>query len=849
MEKASVKNRIESLRKELEQHNYKYYVLNKPVISDFEYDQLLKELEKLENENPEFFDENSPTQRVGSDLKNEFVQRPHKYQMLSLGNTYSEEELMDFDARVSKGLEGQNYSYVCELKYDGASISLTYIKGKLAYALTRGDGEKGDDVTANIKTIKSVPLVISQHGIPDEFEIRGEIILPHEVFEKINEEKIKLGEEPYQNPRNTAAGTLKLQKTSEVAKRKLDCFLYYLLSERRIAETHFESLKLVQNWGFKVPLIYMQRCNTIQDVLKFIHYWDGARNDLPFDIDGVVIKVDSLAQQQQLGFTAKSPRWAISFKFKAEQVTTILESVSFQVGRTGTITPVANLQPVFLAGTTVKRATLHNADQIALLDLHEGDAVYVEKGGEIIPKIVGVDTSQRAKDAKKVEFITHCPECNTKLERLEGEARYFCPNEKGCPPQIKGKIEHFISRKAMNIESLGEGKVEILYEKGFVRNVADLYDLPKKKDKILGIEWLVDDFPYITESISFSRYLYATLDGINVKIANALAGIFDTPEKLIEAKETDLKKINDIEPGKIKKVLDSIHNKKENLERLTWRSREASDLFTATVSNELIGLDKIIYSLCIPGVDKKLASSIAEHFKKVYKFSTTNAEELASINGISKDAVSTILEFIHKEKVTLKRLNSYSVVSFETKTIENMLKGIESSKQVPFERVLYAIGIGGIGEVTAKKLAFAFQNIDNLLSVTAEQLTEVHEIGEIMAQSVVRFFSSPDNKDIIKRLRAAGLKMSIDEHQLAASEGPLKNLSVIASGTFKNFSRDTIIAAIEKNGGRYVSSISSKTDLVVAGENMGPAKLKKAQDLGIKIINEDEFLEMIKTSD
>jgi DNA ligase (NAD+) len=845
MDKVAVKHRIELLRKELEQHNHNYYVLNKPVISDFEYDKLLKELEKLEQENPEFYDENSPSQRVGSDHKNEFIQREHKYQMLSLGNTYSEEELMDFDTRVSKGLEGQPYSYVCELKYDGASISLTYINRKLAYALTRGDGEKGDDVTANIRTIKSIPLILKTQGVPDEFEIRGEIILPREVFDKINEERRINGEEPFANPRNSAAGTLKLQKSSEVAKRKLDCFLYYILSEKNIADTHSESLASAREWGFKVPE-YLKKCESMQEVLEFIHHWDKTRFDLPFDIDGIVIKVDSLAQQKQLGFTAKSPRWAIAYKFKAEQVTTNLLSVDFQVGRTGTVTPVANLRPILLAGTIVKRATLHNADQIALLDLHENDAVFVEKGGEIIPKIVGVDTSQRSLNARIVEFTTTCPECDTKLERIAGEARYFCPNEKNCPPQIKGKIEHFISRKAMNIDSLGEGKIEILFERGFVKNIADLYDLPQKADKILGLEWLVDDFPSETELIPFSRYLYALLDGISVKVTNALAEKFYNPEKLLKAAEDDLKTIDEIEPKKISKILELIEHKKVNLEKLAWRFKDASDIVKRTASDELIQMEDVVYSFCIPEVDKKMSHSIANHYKKIYYFSKTNTKKLSTLEGISNDTINNIETFIKKEAALLKRLNTYNIVSFETKTVENLLKGIENSKQVPFERVLFALGIRNIGEVAAKKLAQAFRSIDSLISADIEQLTSVHEIGEVIAKSVLQYFADPENKKIVERLRTSGLQMAIDENHLRPLSGPLNGLSVIASGTFKNFSRDSIISTIEQNGGRYTSSISSKTDIIVAGENMGPAKLKKAQELGIKIINEDEFMKMIK---
>ncbi len=845
MNKEAIKQRIDLLRKEIEQHNHNYYVLNKPVISDFEYDRLLKELEKLEQENPEFQDENSPSQRIGSDLKNEFVQLEHKYPMLSLGNTYSEEELKDFDTRVAKGLEGLPYSYVCELKYDGASISLTYIKGRLAYALTRGDGEKGDDVTANVRTIKSIPLLLTDPDVPDEFEIRGEIILPHQAFDKMNEERVRIGEELFANPRNAAAGTLKLQKSSEVAKRNLDCFLYYFLSEKSIAKSHYESLILARKWGFKIPE-YTKKCNSIDEVLAFIHYWDKSREYLPFDIDGIVIKVDSLIQQQQLGFTAKSPRWAIAYKFKAEQVTTNLLSVSFQVGRTGTITPVANLRPVQLAGTMVKRATLHNADQIAMLDLHYDDFVYVEKGGEIIPKIVGVNTSQRPKDARKVEFIDHCPECKTKLQRAVGEARHFCPNEKGCPPQIKGKIEHFISRKAMNIESLGEGKIEILFEKGFVRNCADLYALPMRVSELTGLEWLVDDYPGVTEQIDYARYLYALLEGVNVKMAETLATQNCDPGMLLLSNENQLAKILEIEHSKARKIVTSIKKKHNFLERLLSRPVDLFNSTETSIINEFISLDTIINSFNIPGVDKNVAFKLADHYKKIYYFSKTTMQELSKIEGISDSTIYAIVHFIKDEANFLKRLNTLSTVSFESKTIENMLNGIEASKQVPFERVLFAMGIRNIGEVAAKKLAKAFRDIDALMSANVEQLAGVHEIGEVMANSIVQYFSDKDNRQIVERLRTSGLQMSLDEKQLKPLSGPLNGLAIIASGTFKNFSRDSIIKTIEQNGGRYVSSISAKIDLVVAGENMGPAKLKKAQELEIKIISEDEFMELIK---
>jgi DNA ligase (NAD+) len=682
MDKPTIKERIDFLRKELEKHNYNYYVVARPDISDFEYDHLLKELEKLELENPEFADANSPTNRVGNDINNTFEQREHKYPMLSLGNTYSEEELKEFDNRVSKGLDGQQYQYVCELKYDGVSISLTYRQGRLAYAVTRGDGVKGDDVTANVRTIKSIPLVLKGSNIPSEFEIRGEIILDHNAFDKMNEGQLKNGGELFANPRNTASGTLKMQKSLEVAKRGLDCFLYLLISEN-LNSSHFENLELARSWGFKVPE-YVKICHSLDDVLKFIRHWDKERHNLPFDIDGIVIKVDSISQQEQLGVTAKSPRWAISYKFKAEQVVTTLLNISYQVGRTGAITPVANLKPVQLAGTVVKRASLHNADQIALLGLHENDQVLVEKGGEIIPKIVGVQKSERGLFAKPVEYITHCPECKTLLQRLEGDAKHFCPNEKSCPPQIKGKIEHFISRKAMNIDSLGEGKIELLFDKHLVRNIADLYDLQ-----------------------------YGQLFGLEKEV------ISPDPEK----------------PRKI---------------------------------------------------------------------------------------------------------------SFKEKTAGNILKGIEASKNVPFETVLFAIGIRNIGEVAAKKLAQAFHDIDTLMEATVEQLSNVNEIGEIMAKSLVQYFADNDNKEIIKRLKAAGLKMATEGNENKPVSQILAEKSIVVSGSFSTPARRKEIEnLVEINGGKITDSVSKTTAFIVAGENMGPSKLQKATKLGIKIMNENEFLGLI----
>ena len=667
MSNTDVAHEIEQLRAELEKHNHLYYVLNSPVISDYEYDQMMNRLIKLENENPDFFDPNSPTQRVGSDINIEFKQVKHKYPMLSLGNTYNEGEITDFYNRIVKALN-EPFEIVCELKYDGASISLTYENGQLVRGVTRGDGTRGDDVTANIKTIKSIPLKI-KGDYPPAFEIRGEVYIPRDKFDLMNKERIEAGEEPFSNPRNTAAGSLKLQNSKQVAQRPLDCFLYYVLGEDLSADKHSENLEKARSWGFKIPKEY-KVCNSLPEIFEFIHYWDTARNDLPYDIDGIVLKVNDVNQQKRLGFTAKNPRWAISYKFKAEQGYTKLLSVDFQVGRTGAVTPVANLEPVHLAGTIVKRASLHNADFIRSLDLHLGDMVYVEKGGEIIPKIVEVDLEARKQDAEPVKFITHCPECGTELVRPEGEAAHYCPNSQSCPPQVKGRIEHFISRKAMNIDGLGPETIDLLYNAGMVKDVSDLY----------------------------------TLHPMNL--------------------------------------------------------------------------------------------------------------------------------------VSLERLGD--------KSARNIIQSIEASKKIPFPRVLFALGIRYVGETVAKKLAMAFKSFDKLMGASVEELIEVDEIGERIADSVVKFFSGERNREIIEKLKKAGLQFELSEEEMQTTSEALKGKSIVISGTFARHSRDEIKQLIEKNGGKNSSSISSKTDYLVAGDKIGPAKLAKAEKLGIPVISEDDFINLIE---
>ncbi|MCC6371153.1 MAG: NAD-dependent DNA ligase LigA [Bacteroidia bacterium] len=675
MDKHTAQQRIEQLSKELDVHNHSYYVLDAPTISDFEFDKLLEELIALEKQFPEFLSANSPSQRVGGAVTKVFNSVKHKDPMLSLSNSYSVEDMLDFDRKVQEGLGyhtndlfgGANVNYVCELKFDGLSIGLTYVNGELQQAITRGDGVQGDDVTTNAKTIKSIPLKL-KGNYPANFEIRGEIFLPRPAFDAINKEREEIGEAPLANPRNAASGTMKMQDSSVVASRKLDCYLYYLLGEEVPFSSHYDNMQAAKSWGFKISH-HAKRFSSIQEVLEFINYWDKERLNLPFDIDGIVIKVDDYKQQLQLGFTAKSPRWAIAYKFKAEQVSTPLLDILYQVGRTGNITPVAVLEPVPLGGTTVKRASLHNADIIEKLDVRLGDHVFVEKGGEIIPKIVGVDLTKRKPESEKVIYATLCPECHTPLKRNEGEANHFCPNESGCGPQVKGKMEHFVSRRAMNIDSLGAETIEQLYAAGLVKNMADLYDL--KKEQLLPLERMAE------------------------------------------------------------------------------------------------------------------------------------------------------------------------------KSAQNLIDGLQASKQVPFERVLYAIGIRHVGETTAKKIAKKVKTLDVLLNSSKEELLAIDEVGEIIAESIANYFSDEKNKEIISRLRIAGLQFELSEEQQLAGSEKLKGLTFVISGVFNNHSRDQLKEMIEFHGGKNSGSISGKTSYLLAGDNMGPEKLKKAQSLGVKIISEDDFVAML----
>ena len=662
------KERILALRKQLNEHNYKYYVLNEPDITDFEFDALMRQLQELEALHPELADPNSPTQRVGSDLNQEFKQVAHRYPMLSLANTYSQEEVRDWYQSVQRGLQGEPFEVCCEMKYDGLSISLTYVDGQLVRGVTRGDGIHGDDVTANVKTIRCIPLVLPGTGYPHEFEIRGEILMPWKVFERLNAEREAAEEPLFANPRNAASGTLKSQNSRLVASRQLDSYLYYLLGDTLPTDGHYENLQEAARWGFKISQ-GMKKVKTLEEIFAYIDYWDTERKNLPVATDGIVLKVNSLRQQQRLGYTAKSPRWAIAYKFKAERALTRLDEVTYQVGRTGAITPVANMQPVQLAGTTVRRATLNNEDFIRSLDLHIADYVYVEKGGEIIPKIVGVEVDKRPADAKPVTFITHCPECGAQLVRYPGEAAHYCPNDAACPPQIKGRIEHFIARRAMNIDSLGPETVDEYFRRGLIHNIADLYDI----------------------------------------------------------------KVTDI---------------------------------------------------CAGG---------------------------------------------NKQRSALK-----------------IVKAIEASKQVPFERVVFALGIRFVGETSARLIARRLGNIDALMSASLSTLMQIDGVGEVIANSILSYFRNPTNREIVERLRACGLQMSIVSDEAAPASNVLEGKSIVISGVFQHHSRDEYKALIERHGGKNVGSISGKTSFILAGENMGPSKLEKAEKLGVAIVDEDTFLKMIE---
>ena len=818
----TVQQKIEDLRKVLREHNHNYYVLDNATISDYEFDIKLKELEKLELESPEFFDENSPTQRVGGTVTKNFKTSIHKNRMYSLDNSYSKEDLLDWEKRIKKILGIEEVEYTCELKYDGASINLAYENGKLQSAVTRGDGFEGDAVTANIKTIKSIPLIIKE-GFLDNFEIRGEIILPLDGFNKMNEERVESGEDPYRNPRNTASGSLKLQDSGEVAKRPLDCLLYHIVEPTQKFETHFKTLQIAKKMGFKVPEA-IEVCKTIDAVFHFIKKWDTKRHSLPYETDGIVVKVNSLHYQDELGYTSKAPRWAIAYKFKAEQESTILNEITYQVGRTGAITPVANLEPVQLAGTTVKRASLHNADQIEKLDIRVGDTVYVEKGGEIIPKIVGVDLKMRPANSEPTKYATYCPDCDTKLVRNAGDAKHYCPNEYGCPTQITSRIQHFISRKAMNIDGLGAETIELLFENGLIHNYADLYTL---------------DFNAIVNQEKVYEGEYDGIkknDSLQIQIVNALfaLGYGSISKNLCEKLSCDIKNIEDI-----LYIDNSIFNEKEieKLDKFKIKFEERFNLYKASPYfrfSFIEGFVSLQEFLFLKFYDKNFDNGFFnDSFEELLLFSKKISfiDELKRFKELNE-------KYKNFEDIIIK-VSNRKIIGIREQGADNIIKGIESSKSIPFEKVLFALGIRFVGETVAKKLAKHFKSIDNLMNATFEELIAVDEIGDRIAESIIGFFKVENNRFIINKLKLNKLNFKIIEKEGVSER--LKDLSFVVSGKFTR-DRNELKKLIEDNGGKNSTSLSSKTSYLIAGESMGPSKKMKAEKLDIKVITEEYFI-------
>ena len=827
-------DRIVELRKLLEHYNYLYYVKNEPEITDQKFDELMHELERLEAEHPEMFDPNSPTQRVGNDTTNEFVQVAHKYGMMSLANTYSEQEIRDFDERVRKGIGGDDVEYVCELKYDGTSISLRYEDGNLQVAVTRGDGVKGDDVTTNVRTIRTVPLHMQGEDYPAEFEIRGEILMPFAVFNRLNEERLEAGEALFANPRNAAAGTLKLQNSSIVAKRQLDCYLYYVPGEITLTPTHYGNLMKAREWGFNIPP-YIGLCHNIDEILDFIHKWDVERKNLPVPIDGIVIKVNSIRQQLQLGYTAKSPRWAVAYKFKAERVETRLLSVDYQVGRTGSITPVANLEPVHIAGTTVKRASLHNEDIIRELDLHLHDMVYVEKGGEIIPKIVGVDVEKRVADAPVIEFITHCPECGTPLIRHEGEANHYCPNEDHCPPQIAGKLEHFVSRKAMDIEGMGGETIDLLLTKGFIQDVADIYTLPSRREELIGLEKILYPESYVMTSIPLGKVIYAFeigMKNISAKNADVLAEHFGSLTKLAGASKEELMAV-----GSLQFTGDREKNINKMLEYFRMPFNEPLERLKQAGEVDMLPLDVVIYALDIPGIDFHKAELLSVKFDYIYRLYTATLDEIAETDEMSREDAERVSRFLQGKEKFIRKMNTLSVYRLQEKSVDNLIAGIEKSKQRNLPEFINALGIRYIGETASRNLARHFKDIRKLMDATFEQLTEVEDIGDQMAGSVIRYFERTENREMMERFLQYGISGTIQEEEGESDQ--LAGTTFVITGTL-SLPREHFKAIILKAGGKVSDSVSNKTTYLLAGENAG-SKMQKAQKLNVTILTEKEF--------
>ncbi|WP_425637634.1 NAD-dependent DNA ligase LigA [Algoriphagus yeomjeoni] len=814
MNPQEAEKRIAQLSQEINHHNNLYYQESNPEISDYEFDKLLEELIALETSFPDLLDPDSPSQRVGGAITKEFQTVEHSTKMLSLGNTYSVEELIAFDERVVKGLGHPEFEYFCEMKFDGVAISLVYENGRLVRAVTRGDGYRGDDVTANVRTIRNIPLEVKGDNIPAIFEVRGEIFLPLKEFLKINAEREEAGDALLANPRNAASGTLKMQDSSVVAKRRLNCYFYQLLGDDLSVDTHSEAISFIEKWGFNVSQTYRKVAN-IQEVIQYIEDWKEKRFSLPVDTDGVVLKVNNYDQREELGFTAKNPRWAIAYKYKAESAETELLSVTYQVGRTGAITPVANLSPVSLAGTTVKRASLHNANEIERLDLHEGDFVFVEKGGEIIPKITAVNPERRSTEAKPISYITHCPECGTELERKESEAKHYCPNAESCPPQVLGRIEHFVSKRAMDIDSMGTERIRALIDQGFIIDPSDIYALEAKKEELLGLEMSQDQ--YETEGdgilyITLEKALYALTEGITSKQVH---------DFLVEHTELPLAEV-------LRAFQDQIRK---------WKKKVPSNtgmidyLISNLKDHNLPKLEDYVPVAVV--LDLFLSRKV--DFQQVLEVSKKEGTVHGILLKLNLDLNQDLTDRIKKLKAN----------TFQDGVIKNMMEGISASKNQPFEKVLFALGIRNIGENTAQLLARHFGTIEKLEAATSEQLLDINGVGETLVHSIQDFFAQPKNQEIITRLKSFGLNFEVDASESVKLGNSLEGKRILASGKLVHFKRDEIKDAVIAHGGQYISSVSKNLDFIIEGEDMGPSKKEKAQKLGVPMISEDEFLKMI----
>jgi DNA ligase (NAD+) len=808
--------RIAELSQQINYHNHLYYQESRIEISDYEFDQLLEELIRLETEYPDLLDPDSPSQRVGGTITKEFQTVAHEYRMLSLGNTYTIEELKAFDERVQKGLGHSDYEYFCEMKFDGVAISLVYENGKLTRAVTRGDGTKGDDVTANVRTIRNIPLSVAGENIPEKFEVRGEIFLPLKEFEKINAERAEKGDALLANPRNAASGTLKMQDSSVVAKRRLNCYFYQLLGENIGVETHAEAIHLIEKWGFNVSQTYTKASN-VEEVLQYIETWREKRHTLPLDTDGVVLKINNYEQREELGFTAKIPRWAIAYKYKAESAETELLSITYQVGRTGAITPVANLAPVSLAGTTVKRASLHNANEIERLGIHEGDIVAVEKGGEIIPKITAVNLQKRKAGTQPIQYIQTCPECGTALERKEGEAKHFCPNAESCPPQVLGRIEHFVSKRAMDIDSLGTERIRALIDQKFISNYSDIYLLETKERELLGLEMSQEQYEKEGSGllyIKLEKALFALTEQISFKqIQEFLESAAELPlNETLRGFQEQIRKWKKKVPSNTGMVDYLINSLKDHPEL-----PKLEDYVPVAVVLEIFLGRRVEFERILDASKKE-----------------------GTVHGI---ILRLNLELPDELRERIKKLKANT---FQEGVISNMLEGIKASKNQPFEKVLFAIGIRNIGENTAQLLARHFKTLDKLQEATEEELLEINGVGGTLVQSIQEFFANPENQRILQQLRDLGLKFEVDQADQEPASQSLTGKKILASGKLVNFKRDEIVDFVQAHGGQYISSVSKNLDFIIEGEGMGPSKKDKAQKLGIPLISEEEFLSMIQ---